>query len=100
MREYGGVVDCCCRVDDQDALRECLKILKVEGLSVGVTAGSVLVAASHLASRNPGKKVIAIAPDGGEGYADILENIVVSGGGTDRFRGLEIRDCSLGRYVP
>lgn len=86
FRRHGDVVDYYCKVDDKDALQECVDISDAEGLSVGITTGSVLAAASHLANRHPGKRVVAVAPDGGEKYADFFSGITPSGKGAHRNR--------------
>jgi len=56
-----------------DALYECIEFYEKENLSVGVTTGSVLVVASYLVERYPSENVVAIAPDGGESYSDLLK---------------------------
>jgi len=82
IRKYGQIIDYYCKVNDRDALQECVKILRTEGLSVGVTTGSVLVVASSLAARHPGKNVVAIAPDGGENYTDLFGTVTCSNNAT------------------
>jgi len=73
LLEFGQVVDCYCKVDDRDALQECVEFLNAESLSVGVTTGSVLVVASHLTKQYPNANVVAVAPDGGEKYVDLIQ---------------------------
>lgn len=78
FRKYGHIVDFYCKVDDRDALQECADILEKENLSVGVTTGSVLVAASCIAARHSCEKVVAVAPDGGEKYTDLFKSFASS----------------------
>jgi cysteine synthase len=92
FKEYGYITDYYCQVDDQDSLRECVEILRSENLNVGITTGSVLVVASYLAMRYPDRNIVAIAPDGGEKYAEFFENIVPS---WDRKR-----EVTLAEYHP
>ena len=79
LKQYGHAIDYYCQVDDRDSLRECAEILYAENLSVGVTTGSVLVVALCLAAQHSDKNVVAVAPDGGEKYADLLSGIIPSG---------------------
>jgi len=76
IKEYGHVIDNYCQVDDQYSLEECIIFNNYESMSVGVTTGSVLFIASHLASHFPDKNVLAISPDGGEMYNDLFEEII------------------------
>lgn len=75
FRKYGQIVDYYCKVSDKEAIQECVDILNTENLSIGVTTGAVLVAASYLASRHPCENVIAVAADGGEKYTDLFKGI-------------------------
>jgi len=91
IQRYGRVIDYYCKVGDQDALRECIRFLKTEGVSVGVTTGSVLVVASYLANRHPHSRVVAIAPDGGEGYSDLFAGASLSERGAAEISLVEYR---------
>jgi len=90
--EYGYVVDYYCKVDDTDALQECVDFVNAENLNLGVTTGSVLLMASRLAARHPDECVVAVAPDGGEIYSEFVEGIVPLGSRT--------RDVNLVEYHP
>lgn len=76
FEEYGQVVDYYCKISDRNALQECVNILHIENLSVGVTAGSVLVVASWLATHHPNEIIVAVVPDGGEEYAVLTKGIM------------------------
>lgn len=77
--KYGHNIDYYCKINDQDSIQECVKILVTENLSVGVTTGMVLVVASDLAAHHPDKNVVAIAPDGGENYTDLFNFTAYTG---------------------
>ena len=76
VERYGQVVDYHCKISDRNALQECVNILHTENLSVGVTAGSVLVVASWLAARHPSETIVAVVSDGGEEYTALTNGIV------------------------
>lgn len=56
-------------VSDEDALRTTKEFAINEGILVGISSGAAIYAAMEIAKRlGKGKKVLAIAPDGGEKY--------------------------------
>lgn len=56
-------------VSDEDALRTTKEFAINEGILVGISSGAAIYAAMKIAKRlGKGKKVLAIAPDGGEKY--------------------------------
>ena len=57
-------------VTDEDAYAYARLIPKLEGFTVGISAGAALWAAAELARRpeNQGKTIVAIIPDGGDHY--------------------------------
>ncbi len=56
-------------VDDAESFEAARDLARREGLFVGGSSGSALVAARRVAQRlGPGKKVVVIFPDGGERY--------------------------------
>jgi cysteine synthase len=83
FKKYGKVVDYYCKVKDQDALQECVNFLEVENLSVGVTTGSVLVAAFHLVRQYPTENIVVLAADSGEKFSDLFKGISPSYPGVD-----------------
>ena len=60
------------QVTDEDALAYGLKASKENGLFVGISSGAAIAAAYQVAKKlGKGKKVLAIAPDGGEKYLSV-----------------------------
>lgn len=56
-------------VDDSDAIETAVKFVDKEGILVGISSGAAIFAAITIAKKlGKGKKVLAIAPDGGEKY--------------------------------
>ena len=60
-------------VSDDDAYRMGNKLVKTEGILVGISSGAALYAACEVAKReeNKGKNVVAILPDSGERYLSV-----------------------------
>ncbi|MBE6071539.1 MAG: cysteine synthase A [Clostridium butyricum] len=62
-------VDEVVRVKDEDAFKTAKAFASNEGVLVGISSGAAIYAAIELAKKlGKGKKVLAIAPDGGEKY--------------------------------
>jgi cysteine synthase A len=62
-------VDEILKVKDEDAFKTAKAFAESEGVLVGVSSGAAIYAAIEVAKRlGKGKKVLAIAPDGGEKY--------------------------------
>lgn len=56
-------------VSDEDAIKTAVDFAKNEGILVGISSGAAIYAAIDIAKKiGKGKKVLAIAPDGGEKY--------------------------------
>lgn len=65
----GEYVDKVIAVNDDDAIKTAVDFSKNEGVLVGISSGAAIYAAMEIAKRiGKGKKVLAIAPDGGEKY--------------------------------
>ena len=65
----GEYVDEIIAVSDQDALKTAVEFARKEGVLIGISSGAALFAAMQVAKKlGKGKKVLAIAPDGGEKY--------------------------------
>ena len=63
------VVDEIFKVNDEDAIEYARKIAREEGVLVGISSGAAIYAAIQIAKKlGKGKKVVAVAPDGGEKY--------------------------------
>ncbi len=67
------VIDEVMPVDDEDALAATRDAATREGLLIGISAGAALHAARELAARpeHAGKRIVVIAPDGGERYMSL-----------------------------
>lgn len=65
-KEY---VDEILQVRDEDAFKTAKAFAENEGVLIGISSGAAVYAAIQVAKRlGKGKKVLAIAPDGGEKY--------------------------------
>ncbi|EKQ58164.1 MULTISPECIES: cysteine synthase A [unclassified Clostridium] len=65
-KEY---VDEILQVKDEDAFKTAKLFAQVEGVLVGISSGAAIYAAIQVAKKlGKGKKVLAVAPDGGEKY--------------------------------
>ena len=65
----GKSVDEVMTVDDNDAIRTAVEFAEKESVLIGISSGAAVYAAMEIAKTiGAGKKVIAIAPDGGEKY--------------------------------
>lgn len=57
------------KVKDEDALKITKDVAQIEGVLVGISSGAAIYGAIEIAKKlGKGKKVLAIAPDGGEKY--------------------------------
>ncbi len=57
------------KVKDEDALKTTKDVAQIEGVLVGISSGAAIYGAIKIAQKlGKGKKVLAIAPDGGEKY--------------------------------
>lgn len=62
-------VDKVVAVSDEDAIKTAVDFAKNEGILVGISSGAAIYAAIEIAKKvGKGKKVLAVAPDGGEKY--------------------------------
>ena len=65
----GKYVDEVMTVDDNDAIRTAVEFAEKESVLIGISSGAAVYAAMEIAKTiGAGKKVLAIAPDGGEIY--------------------------------
>ncbi|SCJ00754.1 Cysteine synthase [uncultured Clostridium sp.] len=65
----GEYVDEIIAVSDQEAINTAVEFARKEGILIGISSGAALFAAIQVAKKlGNGKKVLAIAPDGGEKY--------------------------------
>ena len=65
----GSVIDEVMAVSDEDSIKTAKKFVEKEGVLLGISSGAAIYAAIEIAKKiGKGKKVLAIAPDGGEKY--------------------------------
>ena len=65
----GDYVDEIMAVKDEDAINTAVEFARKEGILIGISSGAAVFAALKIAKElGKGKKVLAIAPDGGEKY--------------------------------
>lgn len=60
-------------ISDQEAIFETTRFAKETGILVGISSGANIALAKRLSLRYPGKKIVTIAPDGGEKYLSVLD---------------------------
>ena len=65
----GKYVDEIVKVSDSNAIKTAKEFAEKEGILVGISSGAAIYAAIEIAKKlGTGKKVLAVAPDGGEKY--------------------------------
>ena len=65
----GSVIDEVIAVSDEDSIKTAKEFVEKEGVLLGISSGAAIYAAIEIAKKiGKGKKVLAIAPDGGEKY--------------------------------
>ena len=58
-------------VKGQDAIDTTKRLAREEGIFAGISAGANVFMALEVAKENPGKKIVAILPDGGDKYVSM-----------------------------
>lgn len=58
-------------VKSADAMAMAKTVAQEEGIFIGISAGANIVKAIEIAKANPGSKVVAIVPDGGDKYVSM-----------------------------
>lgn len=61
------------QISGDDALKETVDFAKETGILVGISSGANILAAKLLSEKYPDKKIVTIAPDGGEKYLSVLD---------------------------
>lgn len=59
-------------ISSEDAMRETIAFAKETGILVGISSGANIALAKRLSLCYPNKKIVTIAPDGGEKYLSVL----------------------------
>ena len=66
------IIDNIVKVSDEDAIRITKEVAEKEGVLLGISSGAAIYAAIEMAKvLGKGKKILAIAPDGGEKYISL-----------------------------
>ena len=60
-------------ISDREAVFETVRFAKETGILVGIISGANIALAKRLSLRYPGKKIVTVAPDGGEKYLSVLD---------------------------
>jgi len=66
-----SVVKIIATVKGDDAIVTTRRLAREEGIFTGISAGAAVWEALQLASQHPGKKIVAILPDGGDKYVSM-----------------------------
>lgn len=67
------LVDDVMLISNEDAIEETKNFVRTTGILVGISSGANIALAKRLAKYYPDKKIVTIAPDGGEKYLSVLE---------------------------
>lgn len=59
-------------VTDEDAFAYAREAAQKEGIFVGISSGAALCAATEIARKNAGKKIVVVFPDSGDRYLSVL----------------------------
>jgi cysteine synthase A len=62
------VVDSVITVSGDDAIATTVRLAREEGIFAGISSGAAVYAALRMAEAEPGKRIVAILPDGGDKY--------------------------------
>lgn len=68
-----NLVDDIMLISNEDAIEETKNFARTTGILVGISSGANIAMAKRLAKYYPDKKIVTIAPDGGEKYLSVLE---------------------------
>lgn len=67
-----SLIDDILLIDDEEAYRETVDFAKQTGILVGISSGANIALAKRLARYYPDRKIVTVAPDGGEKYLSVL----------------------------
>ena len=60
-------------ISNEEAIEETKNFARTTGILVGISSGGNIALAKRLAAYYPNKKIVTIAPDGGEKYLSVLD---------------------------
>lgn len=67
------LIDDIMMVTNEEAVEETKRFVRETGILIGISSGANIALARRLADRNPDKKIVTVAPDGGEKYLSVLD---------------------------
>lgn len=70
-----SLIDDILLINDDEAINETRNFAKETGILVGISSGANIALAKRLATYYPEKKIITVAPDGGEKYLSVLNSL-------------------------
>lgn len=70
-----SLIDDILLIEDEEAINETREFAKATGISVGISSGANIALAKRLSMYYPEKKIVTIAPDGGEKYLSVLNQL-------------------------
>lgn len=70
-----SLIDDILLIDDDEALKETKAFAQETGILVGISSGANIALAKRLSKYYPDKKIVTIAPDGGEKYLSVLNSL-------------------------
>ncbi len=70
-----SLIDDILLIEDEEAISETRNFVRETGISVGISSGANIALARRLAKYYPKKKIVTVAPDGGEKYLSVLNQV-------------------------
>lgn len=70
-----SLIDDILLIDDDEAIKETKAFAQETGILVGISSGANIALAKRLSKYYPDKKIVTIAPDGGEKYLSVLNSL-------------------------
>lgn len=70
-----SLIDDILLIEDDEAMNETREFAKETGILVGISSGANIALAKRLSNYYPEKKIVTVAPDGGEKYLSVLNSL-------------------------
>lgn len=70
-----ALIDDILLIEDDEAMNETREFAKETGILVGISSGANIALAKRLSNYYPEKKIVTVAPDGGEKYLSVLNSL-------------------------
>lgn len=68
-----SVIDEIATVTDEEAIQETIAFTRETGISIGISSGANIALAKRYHSLYPDRKIVTVAPDGGDKYLSVLD---------------------------